>query len=93
MNTVKLIVKTTITIILIVMYKIMHSLLPIIQNTVAMTQMDNTIESGMGMQIYNFMYNIFKYSWIILVIFILALFSNEIFKIFNKIKEKINEKY
>lgn len=93
MSTLKLFIKTTITIILIVMYKIMQSLLPIIQNTVAITQMDNTIESGIGMQVYNIMYNIFRYSWIVLAIFILALFSDEIVKIYNKIKEKSNEKY
>lgn len=93
MNTVKLIAKTTITIILIVLYKIMQAVLPIIQNEIAMTQMENTVESGMGMPIYNILYNIFRYSWIVLVIFILALFSDEIVKIYNKIKEKLNEKY
>lgn len=93
MTTIKLIIKTIITIIIIVMYKIIQSMLPIIQNTVAIIQMDNTIESGIGMPMYNLMYNTFRYLWIVLVIFILTLFSDEIVEIYNIIKEKLNEKH
>lgn len=57
---------------------------PVTQNELAMMQMENTIESSMGIQLYSY---IKDYSWVVIVFVTAMLFYKEIKFIFNKAKE------
>ena len=78
---IKLIVLTTI----IIIYNIiMQFLSTIIANELAMNQMQNSVDSSLGIQIYSYVSN---YSWIVLLILVVAMFYKDVLNLIKWIKE------
>lgn len=82
------IVKTIILISFVIAYNtIIQFVSPIVANELAMNQMQNNINSSLGIQIYTYITN---YDWVLLIAIILILYCKEIVNIFVN-KEKYNE--
>lgn len=78
---IKLIVLTTI----IIIYNIIIQFLStIVANELAMNQMQNSVDSSLGIQIYSYVSN---YSWIVLLILVVAMFYKDVLNLIKWIKE------
>lgn len=64
---------------------------PLIENSLAMSQMSYSFESNLLVQVYDYVSN---YSWIIYLLLVILVFHKEILKIYKSLKEtkeKTNE--
>ena len=85
MKSLKVVVKFCIFVVFIFAFNVIgQTIIPVSQNQIAMMQMENTVESSMGIQLYSY---IKDFSWVVVVIIAIMMFKKEIKIIFNKIKE------
>ena len=66
----------------------MQFISPIIANELAMNQMQNSVDSSLGIQLYTYASN---YSWIVMLLVVVIMFYKDAFKLINFIKEKIKD--
>ena len=67
---------------------IMQFVSPIIANDLAMNQMQNSVDSSLGIQLYTYASN---YSWIVLLLVVVIMFYKDVLNLIKWIKEKRNE--
>lgn len=64
---------------------IMQFVSPIIANELAMNQMQNSVDSSLGIQLYTYASN---YSWIVFLLVVVIMFYKDALKLIKWIKEK-----
>lgn len=81
-----IIAKSVFLLVFIQMFKMINTAVsPIIANYLALNQMNNSIDSSFGIQIYSYINN---YSWVLIVIACIVLFAEDFINIKKFLKEK-----
>lgn len=81
-----IVVKVVFLLVFIRLFTIINTAIsPIIANHLALNQMNNSVDSSLGIRLYS---ECSQYSWVLIIVAVFILFAEDIGKIINNLKEK-----
>lgn len=77
----------TVFIVFVILNTIESSVSPIVLNSLALNQMNNTVDSHLWFQLYN---HISRYSWLVKLALVIMIFGSDVKNLLNVLRSKIS---
>lgn len=77
----------TFFIVLVILNNVESAISPIVVNSLALNQMNNSIDSHLWLQLYM---NLSKYSWLVKLLLVIMIFGSDVKNLLNVLRSKIS---